>query len=142
MLLTWLCSLQVITKLLYLLCQGDNFTKVRSRFLSQMHDLQGVVWDRRAASSNSSAHSALWRWQGRLSAGRSVHTCRAMPQTADAQEQLGLAGVLTLLSQTPQKEATDVFFSVTKLYQSKDANLRRMVFLMIKETCPDPGKTP
>ena len=34
-----------------------------------------------------------------------------------------------------QKEATDVFFSVTKLYQSKDANLRRMVFLMIKEVC-------
>ena len=38
-----------------------------------------------------------------------------------------------------QKEATDVFFSVTKLYQSKDANLRRMVFLVIKEVskcCP------
>lgn len=35
-----------------------------------------------------------------------------------------------------QKEATDVFFSVTKLYQSKDANLRRMVYLVIKEVCP------
>lgn len=35
-----------------------------------------------------------------------------------------------------KKEATDVFFSVTKLYQSKDANLRRMVYLVIKEVCP------
>ena len=31
-----------------------------------------------------------------------------------------------------QKEASEVFFSVTKLYQSKDANLRRMVYLVIK----------
>lgn len=32
-----------------------------------------------------------------------------------------------------QKEATDVFFSVTKLFQARDANLRRMVYLIIKE---------
>jgi coatomer protein complex subunit gamma len=32
-----------------------------------------------------------------------------------------------------QKEATEVFFSVTKLFQAKDANLRRMVYLVIKE---------
>lgn len=35
-----------------------------------------------------------------------------------------------------QKEASDVFFSVTKLFQSKDASLRRMVYLVIKEVCP------
>ena len=37
-----------------------------------------------------------------------------------------------------QKEATDVFFAVTKLFQSKDVGLRRMVYLMIKdnEICP------
>lgn len=35
-----------------------------------------------------------------------------------------------------QKEASEVFFSVTKLYQSKDANLRRMVYLVIKDVCP------
>lgn len=29
-----------------------------------------------------------------------------------------------------------MFFSVTKLYQSKDANLRRMVYLVIKDVCP------
>jgi len=29
-----------------------------------------------------------------------------------------------------------VFFSVTKLFQSKDSNLRRMVYLIIKEICP------
>jgi len=33
-------------------------------------------------------------------------------------------------------EATDVFFAVTKLFQSKDSNLRRMVYLIIKEICP------
>lgn len=31
------------------------------------------------------------------------------------------------------KEATDVFFSVTKLFQSKDESLRRMVYLVLKE---------
>lgn len=35
-----------------------------------------------------------------------------------------------------QKEATEVFFAVTKLFQSKDIGLRRMVYLMIKEICP------
>jgi hypothetical protein len=35
-----------------------------------------------------------------------------------------------------QTEATEVFFSVTKLFQSKDSNLRRMVYLIIKEICP------
>ncbi|EYU42621.1 hypothetical protein ABFS82_14G113600 [Erythranthe guttata] len=33
-------------------------------------------------------------------------------------------------------EATDVFFAVTKLFQSKDIGLRRMVYLMIKEISP------
>jgi len=33
-------------------------------------------------------------------------------------------------------EATEVFFAVTKLFQSKDSNLRRMVYLIIKEICP------
>ncbi|KAL8160613.1 hypothetical protein V2J09_002150 [Rumex salicifolius] len=33
-------------------------------------------------------------------------------------------------------EATQVFFSVTKLFQSKDTGLRRMVYLMIKELSP------
>jgi coatomer protein complex subunit gamma len=39
-------------------------------------------------------------------------------------------------SNTHQTEATEVFFSVTKLFQSKDSNLRRMVYLIIKEICP------
>ncbi|PRQ23683.1 putative coatomer/calthrin adaptor appendage subdomain, coatomer gamma subunit [Rosa chinensis] len=33
-------------------------------------------------------------------------------------------------------EATEVFFSVTKLFQSRDIGLRRMVYLMIKELSP------
>eukprot|EP00246_Nothoceros_aenigmaticus_P011193 TRINITY_DN2969_c0_g2_i1.p1 TRINITY_DN2969_c0_g2~~TRINITY_DN2969_c0_g2_i1.p1 ORF type:complete len:897 (-),score=212.89 TRINITY_DN2969_c0_g2_i1:1516-4206(-) len=33
-------------------------------------------------------------------------------------------------------EATEVFFAVTKLFQSKDIGLRRMVYLMIKEISP------
>ena len=46
-------------------------------------------------------------------------------------------GVLTAACcMQAQKEASEVFFSVTKLYQSKDANLRRMVYLVIKDVCP------
>jgi len=35
-----------------------------------------------------------------------------------------------------KKEASEVFFAVTKLFQNKDVNLRRMVYLVIKEICP------
>ncbi|KAJ0252098.1 Coatomer subunit gamma [Hirschfeldia incana] len=35
-----------------------------------------------------------------------------------------------------KNEATEVFFSVTKLFQSKDTGLRRMVYLIIKELSP------
>jgi coatomer protein complex subunit gamma len=35
-----------------------------------------------------------------------------------------------------QKEASEVFFAVTKLFQNKDTNLRRMVYLCIKDICP------
>jgi hypothetical protein len=31
-----------------------------------------------------------------------------------------------------QKEASDVFFAATKLFQAKDPHLRRMVYLLIK----------
>lgn len=33
-------------------------------------------------------------------------------------------------------EATEVFFAVTKLFQSRDMGLRRMVYLIIKEISP------
>lgn len=32
-------------------------------------------------------------------------------------------------------EATDTFFAITKLWQSKDATLRRLVYLAIKDLC-------
>ena len=35
-----------------------------------------------------------------------------------------------------KNEITEIFFSVTKLFQSKSSNLRRMVYLIIKEICP------
>lgn len=47
-----------------------------------------------------------------------------------------MAPHLTRFCLRVQKEASEVFFSVTKLYQSKDANLRRMVYLVIKDVCP------
>ncbi|XP_078170528.1 coatomer gamma-2 subunit, putative / gamma-2 coat protein, putative / gamma-2 COP [Carex rostrata] len=37
-------------------------------------------------------------------------------------------------------EGTEVFFSVTKLFQSKDPGLRRMMYLMIKELSPSAGE--
>jgi coatomer subunit gamma len=36
-----------------------------------------------------------------------------------------------------QKEATEVFFAVTKLFQNADMHLRRMVYLCLKDICPD-----
>lgn len=42
--------------------------------------------------------------------------------------------ILTCTGETfSDTEASDVFFSVTKLFESKDMNLRRMVYLFIKE---------
>lgn len=35
-----------------------------------------------------------------------------------------------------KKEASEVFFACTKLFQSKDTNLRRMVYMCIKDICP------
>ena len=36
-----------------------------------------------------------------------------------------------------QKESLEVFFAVTKLFQNSDMNLRRMMYLCMKEICPD-----
>lgn len=36
----------------------------------------------------------------------------------------------------PQKEASEVFFAATKLFQNKDTHLRRMVYLCIRDVCP------
>lgn len=42
----------------------------------------------------------------------------------------------SIFAQNLQIEATEVFFAVTKLFQSRDTGLRRMVYLMIKELSP------
>jgi len=50
-----------------------------------------------------------------------------------------LTRLLYLISQGEtftKNEATEVFFSITKLFQNKDPNLRRLVYLMIKELPP------
>ena len=39
-----------------------------------------------------------------------------------------------------KKEASEVFFSVTKLFQARDPALRRMVYLVIKDVCPGPDE--
>jgi coatomer subunit gamma len=36
-----------------------------------------------------------------------------------------------------QKEVSEVFFAVTKLFQNADMNLRRMLYLCLKDICPD-----
>ncbi|KAF8072392.1 Coatomer subunit gamma [Scenedesmus sp. PABB004] len=35
-----------------------------------------------------------------------------------------------------KKEASDVFFAATKLFQARDPHLRRMVYLVLKDICP------
>ncbi|KAL6062840.1 Coatomer subunit gamma [Balamuthia mandrillaris] len=50
-----------------------------------------------------------------------------------------LTKILYLLAQSENlttQEATDLFFSVTKLFQSKDVPLRRMLYLVLKELLP------
>eukprot|EP00211_Chloroparvula_japonica_P005089 CAMPEP_0119121846 /NCGR_PEP_ID=MMETSP1310-20130426/2284_1 /TAXON_ID=464262 /ORGANISM="Genus nov. species nov., Strain RCC2339" /LENGTH=885 /DNA_ID=CAMNT_0007111427 /DNA_START=147 /DNA_END=2804 /DNA_ORIENTATION=- len=50
-----------------------------------------------------------------------------------------LTKVLVLVARGDQlttKEATDVFFSITKLFQSKDLFLRRLLYLTLKELTP------
>ena len=44
-----------------------------------------------------------------------------------------LLHILTQGEPFTSAETTAVFFGVTKLFQSKDANLRRMMYLFIKE---------
>lgn len=39
-----------------------------------------------------------------------------------------------------RREATDVFFSATKLFQHQDRHLRRMVYLLVKEFVADPDE--
>lgn len=38
--------------------------------------------------------------------------------------------------QWPTQEATDLFFGISKLFQNKDASLRQMVYLVLKELAP------
>ena len=42
-------------------------------------------------------------------------------------------GILSQGTQLNSTEATETFFAVTKLFQSKDVTLRRLVYLAIKE---------
>ena len=47
-----------------------------------------------------------------------------------------LTKILTVIHQGEtlgKNEATEAFFAMTKLFQSKDVNLRRMVYLVIKD---------
>mmetsp|Transcript_62 Transcript_62/g.100 ORF Transcript_62/g.100 Transcript_62/m.100 type:complete len:901 (-) Transcript_62:1459-4161(-) len=65
--------------------------------------------------------------------------CFNDPQIDARKCQQVITKLLYLLSQGEsftKKEASEVFFSVTKLFQNKDTNLRRMVYLCIKDICP------
>ncbi|KAL6759224.1 adaptin N terminal region-domain-containing protein [Haematococcus lacustris] len=65
--------------------------------------------------------------------------CFNDPQIDARRCQQVITKLLYLLSQGEtftKKEASEVFFSVTKLFQNKDTNLRRMVYLCIKDICP------
>lgn len=58
------------------------------------------------------------------------------PLPASAQVITKLLYLLNQGDSFSKNEATEVFFGVTKLFQSKDQNLRRAVYLMIKEVSP------
>lgn len=65
--------------------------------------------------------------------------CFNAPQVDARKCQQVITKLLYLLSQGEsftKKEASEVFFSVTKLFQNQDTNLRRMVYLCIKDICP------
>ena len=125
---------QVITKLLYLTNQGETFTKVsaapgpRGAPTIPSEPAAPVAADDRGGvrAGPSNLDRALARVFSRApgSSPAIVADPRRRPLPALAPP---------VSSQT---EATEVFFSVTKLFQSKDSNLRRMVYLIIKEICP------
>lgn len=103
---------QVITKLLYLINQGETFTK---------------VW-------------ILLTFFGFRFSALGFLVCRQCKNAAELGFREEIAFIMShlwlWLDVYEQKEATEVFFAVTKLFQSKDIGLRRMVYLMIKEICP------
>lgn len=65
--------------------------------------------------------------------------CFNDPQVDPRKCQQVITKLLYLLNQGEtftKKEASEVFFASTKLFQNKDTNLRRMVYLCIKDICP------
>mmetsp|Transcript_25184 Transcript_25184/g.54739 ORF Transcript_25184/g.54739 Transcript_25184/m.54739 type:complete len:900 (-) Transcript_25184:336-3035(-) len=65
--------------------------------------------------------------------------CFNDPQPDARKCQQVITKLLYLLNQGEtftKKEASEVFFASTKLFQNKDINLRRMVYLCIKDICP------
>ncbi|GAX76799.1 hypothetical protein CEUSTIGMA_g4245.t1 [Chlamydomonas eustigma] len=65
--------------------------------------------------------------------------CFNDPQPDARKCQQVITKLLYLLNQGEtftKKEASEVFFASTKLFQNKDTNLRRMVYLCIKDICP------
>lgn len=122
----YFASFQVITKLLYLLNQGETFTKVTflfSRLVLGSHSFEDPCFLKTLvipmfSLKNFDCVQDIWI------------------------KLVGLSYCLVFLLLTMhfcinvQTEATEVFFSVTKLFQSRDIGLRRMVYLMIKELSP------
>ena len=96
---------QVITKLLYLLTQGETFTKV--------------------------CRSEVCMAGGDVIFSRSMLLLHPTPIFAPHKHSQDSS-----LIPSTQTESSDVFFSVTKLFQHKDMHLRRMVYLCIKEFIP------
>ncbi|KAG1663110.1 hypothetical protein FOA52_010513 [Chlamydomonas sp. UWO 241] len=65
--------------------------------------------------------------------------CFNAPQPEARMCQQVITKLLYLLNQGEtftKKESSEVFFGATKLFQNKDVNLRRMVYLCIKDICP------
>jgi len=123
--LTEPCSaVQVITKLLYLLTQGETLTKACSSailyFAMPYALLTSYHWQ----------HCKPYHFLPNSGFG-ALSAMQASTYTVKLAMQSPISCKLAA-----QKEASEVFFSVTKLYQSKDANLRRMVYLVIKDVCP------
>lgn len=124
---------QVITKLLYLLTQGESFTKVRATAAARTQPQQHGTPGRQRAAGVQQRGLLLSRGRPRRAAAAAAGrrelctkhgACRRAYRCCCAPRR------------RPQSEASDVFFSVTKLFQHKDVHLRRMVYLVIKEIIP------
>lgn len=98
---------------------------------------EGQGFKKRDEDFHSEEHSPFWA----IEKGSVLQEARCFNDTqlSNRKCQQVITKLLYLYNQGQhftKTEATEVFFSVTKLFQATDGNLRRLLYLIIKEIRP------